>query len=328
MPRSVVVAPIDADGADSDMATVPIVDLTDPTSTSRDALDDACRDHGFFLVTGHGLDDVIADTWDATRRFFDAPRPVRTAIVRDRQNPLGWFDRELTKRMRDHKEVFDFVDPAAADEMNRWPDLPGFRDTMVRHFDAMNDLARRTLSLLQSVLDLGAESRRVFECARRGSTVRLNLYTVGDPVPADERKGIAALGDVALGHHTDPGTLTLLLQDDTGGLQTLSGDDGWIDVPPEPGTIVVNLGDCTQAWTNDRYRAAVHRVLPMTTQRRLSIPFFGNPPRDTIVEPLAELSVDGPRYRPFAWRDFMAARADDNFSDLGVDDTQVTDYRI
>ncbi|MGA1399669.1 MAG: hypothetical protein ACO38P_04715, partial [Phycisphaerales bacterium] len=74
--------------------------------------------------------------------------------------------------------------------------------------------------------------------------------------------------------------------------------------------------------------AAVHRVVPMTRSRRFSIPYFSNPAREATVEPVAELSTDGPRYRPFAWREFMAARAYDNFADLGVDDTQVTDYRV
>ena len=310
------------------MPAVPVVDISAPSATSRDALDAACCDHGFFLLTGHGLDDVIANTWVATERFFDAPRSVRTAIMRDEQNPLGWFDRELTKRVRDHKEVFDFVDPAAADQMNRWPELSGFRDAMIQHFNAMSTLAQRTLDLLHSVLQLGESSSEELTFARPGSTVRLNLYTVGDPVPDAERDGLAALGEVALGHHTDPGTLTLLLQDNTGGLQALSNDAGWIDVPPELGTIVVNLGDCTQAWTNDLYRAAVHRVTPMTKQRRFSIPYFANPPRPSIIEPLPELSADGPRYRPFAWREFMAARAYDNFADVGAEDTQVTDYKI
>ena len=310
------------------MTAVPIVDISNPGATSLAALDAACRDHGFFLLTGHGLETLIEATWAETQRFFDAPREVRTAIMRDEQNPLGWFDRELTKRVRDHKEVFDFVDPTVGDEINRWPQLPGFRDAMVAHFEAMTVLAQQTLTLLHTTLDLGRSSSDALCCARQGSTVRLNLYTVGDPVPDEERAGLAELGEVALGHHTDPGTLTLLLQDDTGGLQALSRDDGWIDVPPEPGTIVVNLGDCTQAWTNDQYRAAVHRVTPMTEHRRFSIPYFANPPRPSIIEPLPELSTDGPRYRPFAWREFMAARAYDNFSDLGADDTQVTDYRI
>jgi isopenicillin N synthase-like dioxygenase len=83
-----------------------------------------------------------------------------------------------------------------------------------------------------------------------------------------------------------------------------------------------------QAWTNDRYRAAVHRVVPMTRSRRFSIPYFANPSREATVEPVPELCDGSPRYRPFAWRDFMAARAYDNFKDLGTDDTQVSDFRV
>ena len=122
--------------------------------------------------------------------------------------------------------------------------------------------------------------------------------------------------------------LTLLLQDNTGGLQTQARDGHWIDIAPTDGTIVVNLGDMMQAWTNDRYRAAIHRVVPMTTQRRFSIPYFSNPQRDAIIEPIPELCTAGPRYRPIQWRSFMAARAYDNFTDLGTDDTQVSDYQI
>jgi isopenicillin N synthase-like dioxygenase len=177
-------------------------------------------------------------------------------------------------------------------------------------------------------LDLSAESRALTSFDRNSSTVRLNHYTLGDPVPENERNGLAVLGKTALGHHTDPGAITLLLQDDTGGLQAESLDDGWIDVPPTAGTVVVNLGDCMQAWTNDRYRAAVHRVLPMTTKRRFSIPYFANPHRDAMVAPLPALSIGGARYREFAWREYMAARAYDNFTDLGEPDSQVTDFRI
>jgi len=312
---------------------VPIIDISHPSTTSRAALDVACRDHGFFLLSGHGLDDLIARTWRETERFFDADRSVHLSIMRDRDNPLGYFDRELTKRKRDHKQVFDFVDPNSAphDSRNRWPssdDLPGFRDSMVDLYDAFDDLAAHALSLIHSLLDLGPESRRRVVGDRRGSMMRLNHYTVGDPVPEGERDGLADLGDTALGFHTDPGVLTVLLQDGTGGLQAESSEHGWIDVPPVPGTIVLNLGDCMQAWTNDQYRAAVHRVLPMTVSRRFSIPYFLNPPRDSVIEPAPELCVEGARYRSFSWREFMDARAYDNFADLGVDDTQVTDFRI
>ena len=313
------------------MQLVPTVDISNPSATSMKALDTACRDHGFFLLGGHGLDDLIARTWDETARVFDCDRSIKNEIVRDLDNPMGYFDRELTKRRRDNKEVFDFMDPTvgAVDARNRWPrDLPGFRETMTELFDELSVLADRTIGLIHQALGLADESRGRVAGSRRSSMVRLNCYPVDDPVPASERAGLPPLGETALGYHTDPGTLTLLLQDDTGGLQTESLDHGWIDVPPAAGTIVVNLGDCMQAWTNDRYRAAVHRVVPMTRNRRFSIPYFQNPHRDSVIEPMPELCAEGARYRAFAWREFMAARAYDNFTDLGVDDTQVTDFRV
>ncbi len=158
--------------------------------------------------------------------------------------------------------------------------------------------------------------------------MRLNHYTIDDPVPEDQRDDLNALADdVALGEHTDSGLLTLLIQDATGGLQALSTDDGWIDVEPRPGTVVVNLADCMQVWTNDRYRAAVHRVLPMDATDRMSIPYFFNPRIDAVVEPVDELVTGTPAYRSFVFRDFINARGADNYADAGVDDVQITDYR-
>ena len=310
---------------------VPNVDISHPTATSLEALDLACRDHGFFLLSGHGLDDLIARTWEQTSRFFEVEREIKNEITRDIDNPMGYYDRELTKRKRDNKEVFDFLDPTIAqiDARNRWPrDLPGFHKTMLEAFDSFSALADRTLDLIHAALQLSEGSRHEMKGSRFGSMMRLNHYPVGDPVPEAERSALAELGETALGYHTDPGSITLLLQDDVGGLQAESLEHGWIDVPPTAGTIVVNLGDCMQAWTNDRYRAAVHRVVPMTTSSRFSIPYFQNPARDSTISPIKELSTGGARYRDFSWKEFMAARSYDNFTDLGTEDTQVTDFRI
>jgi isopenicillin N synthase-like dioxygenase len=313
------------------MDVVPVVDIGHPQAASLVELDRACRDHGFFLLSGHGLDEVIAETFATARRFFDAPRKVKDSVRRDARNPLGYNDRELTKRRRDHKEVFDFVDPTQgrAAHYNRWP--PGqdwFRDALSGHYDACSDLAARTTDLVLTALGLSVEVMARHRGDRTTSNMRLNHYTVGDPVPEHERDGLNELGDVALGHHTDLGLLTLLIQDEVGGLQARSSDGGWVDIEPRPGTIVVNLADCMQVWTNDQYRAAVHRVVAMHDRDRMSIPYFLNPPRDATIEPIAELLSDRPVYRGFRFREFIDARGADNYADAGTADAQIADYRI
>lgn len=312
---------------------VPTIDISAPSQASLADIDRACRDHGFFLLTGHGLDDVIADTWAQARAFFDTDRSNRTAIMRDADNALGYFDRELTKRRRDHKQVFDFTDPSTerGQARNRWPvDPPGFQKTLSTFYAAFSELALRTTTVVHNSLGLTDEQAGRYCGDPTTSAVRLNHYPVGDPVPADERDGLIELGETALGYHTDPGVLTLLLQDDTGGLQARSAAGEWVDIEPRPGTIVVNLADAMQVWTNDRYRAAEHRVLTMTNQDRISIPYFLNPVRGAVIEPVAELADltgEAPVYRPFEWAEFMRARTDDNFTDLGAEDTQISNYR-
>ena len=313
------------------MTHVPTVDIRNPSGVSLEALDRACADHGFFLLEGHGLDDLIERTWAATTAFFASSPANKEAIRRNPESMLGWYDRELTKRKRDHKEVFDFIDPSIPDDRspNRWPERPtGFRSTMTDFFDGFAALAADTLRLVHSTLGLDPSTAADHPSERTTSTVRLNHYPVGDPVPEEDRDGLNPLGEVALGHHTDPGVLTLLLQDDTGGLQAQSTEHGWIDVEPRPGTIVVNLGDTMQVWTNDRYKAAVHRVTPMTSRSRYSIPFFSNPPRECVIEPIAALAQPDARYRSFTWKEFIRGRAEDNFADYGVDDIQISHFAI
>jgi isopenicillin N synthase-like dioxygenase len=312
------------------MDLVPVVDISNPGATSLAALDRACRDHGFFLLSGHGLDDLIARTFAAGRRFFDADREVKERIRRDAANPLGYNDRELTKRKRDHKEVFDFIDPVQgrSRRYNRWPDVNGFYDAMVEHYEACSDLALRASDLVLSALGLPASVIAGYGGDRTTSNMRLNHYTVGDPLAEGERDGLAELAEVALGQHTDLGLVTLLIQDDVGGLQAESAEHGWIDVEPRPGTMVVNLGDSMQVWTNDRYRAAMHRVKPMTTSTRMSIPYFLNPPRDFVMQPVPELAEGSPHYRSFVFRDLIDARSADNYADAGAPDTQISDYLL
>ena len=317
------------------MDNVPTLDmaaLQDARPEALKALDAACRDHGFFLLRNHGLNTEIAEMWQATEAFFALPRSARLAIQRTDRNPLGYYDRELTGQKRDLKEVFDFkaggYRSSNSNIKSQWPDaLPDFKPVMSDYFRACTTLAAETTRLVYRCIGLPPEQVETDYGEHHTSSMRLNHYPMQDPLDAAEQKKVNALGNMALHHHTDPGTITLLVQDRIGGLEALSKSAGWIAVPPEPGTIVVNLGDTLQVQTNDIYRAAVHRVVPMTQQARFSTPFFFQPRYDAIIKPLST-TVGAPHYEPFSWRDYIRARVSDNFSDVGEDDIQIARYRI
>lgn len=322
------------------MTAVPTINLTlaQTSATERARLDLACRDHGFFLLTDHGIDAEIAAMWHASAVFFALPQAAKRKVSRSEQQPLGYYDQELTERKRDLKEVFDFMPEAPAGSspkpsLNRWPDdQPHFKSALCEFTEAAGLLAQRTLALVFQALSQQSTSvtqeHQLPTGAHRTSNIRLNYYPTSDPLTKLERRTVTKLGDMALHAHTDPGILTLLVQDQVGGLQTLSKSEGWIDVPPAEGAIVVNLGDAMQVWTNDAYVAATHRVLPMRGKARYSTPYFFNPPGNTTLAPLPALTNAPPAYRPFTWKEFIQARVTDNYADLGAPDTQISHYRV
>ena len=315
---------------------IPTINLQQIEATGEGllALDAACREHGFFLLSHHGLDEKINTMWSASRAFFAEPRTTKRQIERTESIPLGYYDRELTKRQRDLKEVFDYMQSRAdGSDLNQWPaGRPEFKQAMDAFFTAASDVASRTLTQVYRALGATPEQDSMLpEGDARTSTVRLNYYPPNDPLSIEEQAETSELGTMALHHHTDPGILTLLVQDMSGGLQTQSAEQGWIDVRPQTGTIVVNLGDAMQVWSNDVYRAAIHRVLPMDAigcSGRFSTPYFFNPSRDAVLEPLSALSGTAPQYRSFTWKDYIKGRVDDNFADIGEVDIQIERFRI
>ncbi|KAF8040124.1 hypothetical protein BT93_B2371 [Corymbia citriodora subsp. variegata] len=113
---------------------------------------------------------------------------------------------------------------------------------------------------------------------------------------------------VGLTSHTDPGVITLLLQDQVGGLQVKHGDE-WVDVAPVPGALVVNIGDILQIMSNDEYKSVDHRVLANPSQEpRVSIAVFCNPSnREKDFGPFPELvsSDKPPAFREFTFKEYM-----------------------
>ena len=311
--------------------SVPVIDLQAPSAVEQIAI--ACRDWGFFQVTNHGIPaELIEQTWQQTRAFFALPVAEKERIIRTRENPWGYFNNELTKNQRDKKEVFDYTssgtDPVYGAE-NRWPEFSdAYREVLETYRDECVTLSLRILGMMAEGLGLEADFfDALFEPEHTGF-IRLNYYPVADPMA--DRHDVDHLGvaDMGVHHHSDAGALTVLLQDDVGGLQVFN-DARWYDVPPVEGAFVINTGDMMQVWSNDYYQAAIHRVLAMQDRDRYSIPFFYNPRADTRVEPLPSVvSAKRPaRYRSIDWSDFRSKRTDGDYADYGAE-VQIAQYRI
>jgi isopenicillin N synthase-like dioxygenase len=155
--------------------------------------------------------------------------------------------------------------------------------------------------------------------------MRLNYYPVEDPMA--KLGGEQPQADLGVHHHTDAGALTVLLQDEVSGLQVYR-DGFWYDIPAIDGAMVINTGDMMQVWSNDIYRAAIHRGLAMDTRERYSIPFFFNPAADCTVSPLPSVIGDERpgRYHPIEWGSFRGKRSEGDYADYGTE-VQISQYR-
>ena len=308
---------------------IPLIDLSDRPNSVVEQIGDACRLWGFFQVMGHGVaPDLTARVLDVARSYFAQPIEVKRRQLRSRENPWGFYDRELTKEQRDRKQVFDTgpdvsLDRPASDDpfdgATPWPaEPPDFASVMRCWAAEMNRLSGQLIGMIGSSLTGDFERlRAAFEPAHT-SYLRLNFYPVDDALAAET----GSEADLGIHHHTDAGGLTVLLQDGVSGLQVFH-DGYWHDITPVPGAFTINIGDMTQVWSNDAYRAPVHRVLAMNRSERISIPYFYNPSYDTVVAPLS----GEPRYAPIPWGEFRRKRADGDFADYGAE-VQISDYRL
>lgn len=292
----------------------------------------ACKDWGFFQIVNHSVpDELIQRVLSCTRHFFDLPVDVKESILRSKDNPWGYYNNELTKNKRDKKEVFDFtrwgVDDIYRAE-NRWlSDEKEFKSVMQEYYAACSSLSIQVLQAFCRGLNLPANFlHKDFEDNHTGF-IRLNYYPTDDPMTGSNRKPESAAG-YGIHHHTDAGALTILLQDSVGGLQ-VHKDGHWYDVQPTDGSFVVNIGDMMQVWSNDTYKAAVHRVQPMTSSKRYSIPFFLNPAASAQISPLPTVITDAqPKlYSPIDWAEYRGKRSEGDYADYGTE-VQISQYRL
>lgn len=259
-------------------------------------LDSACRDTGFFVVTGHGLDEHRAAVFGAARSFFALPPDAKAAVAmigNDGYVPSG-------APRTGPKEMYDIGRRGGIVGDGRWPALAGFAETIVRYQEAALALAADLLRGLARALDVGDD---FFAARMQDPQCFLRL------LHAAPRPGAI---EPTTGAHTDYGAITLLATDGRPGLEVRPRGRDWQPIVAPEDAIVVNLGDMLARWTNGRYASTPHRVVPVADDDRYSIPFFVNPDPDTVVACLPScVDDDHPcGYEPITAADFLQGRID------------------
>ncbi|MGH8977706.1 MAG: isopenicillin N synthase family dioxygenase [Acidimicrobiia bacterium] len=277
-----------------------VADRGDPVRAAR-AIDQACRDTGFFSIVNHGIEAELRQRLEREARTFfalDGAEKAEIAMTHGGRAWRGWFPvgGELTSGVPDRKEGIYFgtelpaTDPRVQAGLplhgaNQFPRRPaGLRGAVLEYIDAVRVLSA---SVLRGIaLGLGLDGDWFERELTRDPVI---LFRIFHYPPATEPAHWEAWG---VGEHTDYGLLTVLLQDATGGLEVRT-PEGWIDVPADPDAFVCNVGDMLERMTGGRYRSTPHRAKNPGPQGRLSFPFFFDPGWDAEVRPVPDVATGG-----------------------------------
>jgi isopenicillin N synthase-like dioxygenase len=277
---------------------LPVVDLRDDPAALRERLRTVAHEVGFFYLTGHGVSERLVDRLlTEARRLFALPQGDKDAVAMRNSPHFRGYTRlggELTGGVIDWREQIDIGpqrspigDVANPDYLwlqgpNQWPAaLPELPAVIAEWDAALAEVGRTLLRHWATSLDSPAD---VFDEAFADTPATL-IKIVRYPAQADTPQGVGA--------HRDAGVLTLLLAEPgSRGLQVrgagaseATGSDTsgeWIDVDPQPGAFIVNIGEMLEVASGGYLRATEHRVR-LSSRERISVPYFFNPRLDAQI---------------------------------------------
>jgi isopenicillin N synthase-like dioxygenase len=312
------------------MQNIPVIDIAPAAESASGrkavakAIDDACRDIGFFSIMGHGVPETLIERTRAMgAAFFAQDEAAKLAVERPPQKiSRGYFrhkDRSLSYTLGvaappDLQEAFAFGPEVASDEAyqagdvraalrarNIWPATPpGFRETMVEYYSTMSALGMRMLAIMAHALGV-EENYFVDKFDHESSAARLIRYPAQSGAPEENQ--------LRAGAHTDYGAVTYVRGDNVpGGLQVKLRHGDWIEVTRPQGGFVCNISDAMARWTNDRWVSTLHRVgNPPPEARgtdRISLVFFNMPNHDALIRCIPGCEgTEGAKYPPITYAD-------------------------
>lgn len=285
--------------------TIPIIDVASLTRAGDISpglikeIDKACREVGFFTVINHGVDEtLISRVLADMASFFDLPDNSKDKVAINKSPYMrGYFNEGADKSdgiLGDVKEGYDMAADLSLDDEfvkaklpfygpNVWPvELPSFKVSMTEYHSQMLAFGMKLLKVFALALEMPADyfDNKFIKPMAQLRVLRYPStdYMHGEPIGA--------------GEHTDFGWITMISESDAGGLEVQSSSGTWIRVRPIPNAFVVNVGDLMSRWTNDRYKATLHRVINRSGKLRHSAAFFMDPDYTASVECLSSCYDD------------------------------------
>ena len=272
------------------MTQIPKIDISDPVEQDKLAnlLVEAFSDTGFCFISGHGIDRSLIDKLRLLiKELFVLPQHTLQRFRVQQENyrgyvPLGFFtpndggNSDLYAAWKLHWEAPETLTwRSRLFGVNRWPPVPGLRDTTLHYWALLEDLAAKLLQAIEVGLELPVDSLNQWFKAPLTNMTLLHY-------PATGKKNLG------FHPHKDFAVLTILPYDPVGGLQVMSREGEWIDVVGREDAFMVNAGDILEVWSGGRLRSAPHRVVNWSGQERISFPWFAVPEPELNIEPLVE----------------------------------------
>lgn len=308
---------------------IPVIDMFQSDEQVAEELLQAFQTIGFATLIHHGVDSsTIDDAFEQSRAFFNLSQPTKLKYkFQGYQSNRGYISMGCESHesvSADRKETFDIGNEDEQEYENHWPEelSQKFRSTMLKYFDSFDALYLKIMRLLAVGMNLPDENFLVERCNQRHENLRLLHYpSIPRPKQGSSNNKTIVRGAV----HTDFGTLTLLTQDSVGGLRAQRLDGKWVFVTPVKNSIVVNVGDMLQRWSNDTLRANPHQVVERQQDddahaefipERFSIAFFCNANKNVMLECLDECKteVSPPKYPPINAHDYLIKRLSETIS--------------
>lgn len=303
---------------------LPIVDLdgidvenADAAKFAASEISRACRDVGFFVVVNHDVPvNLIQQSLRAAQDLFSLPDQEKFAMdIKNSKYMRGYFAYGADKSDGVHgdvKEGFDIASEVSPDDSyvvagipfygpNVWPtQIPNFQNTITKYHAHMLNLGLRLLRLFSIGLGMRPD---YFDDKFKKPIAQLRILKYPP--------GIGTTGKhIGAGEHTDFGWITMIAQDDTGGLEVQDRHGEWRLARPLEGAFVVNVGDLMARWANELYSATMHRVINRSDRDRYSLAFFMDPDYFTVVSCLPTCRSPGkePKFPAITVGDYMNQR--------------------